>query len=148
MPEPAGTPSTGAAGRRLEIVADLRIEVGDDRGSTRASLVSGADGLVLDVDEPSVLLRAVPGRGLTRDLPLRVPRDLIGATEVRLRSRGHDLGLVRVSEGGKLAFRPTPAGLVVAGRTALSYGPGRAAAWTAAAVATALVLRRLVRRAG
>lgn len=64
---------------------------------------------------------------------------------MRLRSRGHDLGRVRLTASGKLQLRPTYAGLLVAGKAATSYGPTRALAWSGAAVvvlAAATVLRR------
>lgn len=127
----------------MQVVADLHIDVGDDRGRTTAHLLSERDGLVLDVDDPAVLLRAVPGRGLARDLPVRPPIGLVADTPVRLRSAGRDLGQVQLSSGGRLRLRPTPIGLVVAGRTALSYGSGRAVAWGMLALLTATVLTRL-----
>lgn len=124
----------------VEIVADLHIEVGDDRGRTKAHLSSDSAGLVLDVDEPVVLLRSVPGRGLARDLPLTVPPELISGVSMRVRSRGRDLGRVRLTPSGAIRFRPTVGGLIVAGRTAASYGKGRSVLFGAAAAAVALLV--------
>lgn len=139
-------------GQHVQVVADLHIEVGDDRGRTSAHLLSGQDGLALDVTDPAVLLRSVPGRGLTRDLPVRLPVGLGTVAPVRLRSSGRDLGQVRLTSGGRLRVRPTAAGLVVAGRTVglvvagrtvLSGGPARAAAAGLAAVLVAVALTQL-----
>ena len=109
-------------GGKLLVVADLQVEVGDHRGSTTAHLRSEGGGLVLDVGDPAVLLRAVPGRGLTRGLPAQVPRELLADLPVRLRSRGRDLGQVRLNAAGRLRVRPTPAGVLVAARTGATYG--------------------------
>ena len=109
-------------GGKLLVVADLHVEVGDHRGSTTAHLRSEGGGLVLDVGDPAVLLRAVPGRGLTRGLPAQVPRELLADLPVQLRSRGRDLGRVRLTAAGRLRVRPTPAGVLVAARTGLTYG--------------------------
>ena len=112
-------------GRPLIIVADLRFEVGDDEGSTTAHLTSEPAGLVLDIDHPSTILRCVPGRGLTRDLPVAVPRHLIAGAQLRLTSRGRDLGRVRLSPRGQIRLRPTGSGVLVAVRTAGSSARGR-----------------------
>lgn len=131
----------------LHIVADLRLEIGDDRGTTAAHLWNEPDGLVLEVDQPAVLLRAVPGRGLARDLPVRLPREPFAGTSVRLRTHGHDLGLVTVSSRGRLRLRPTLKGLLVAGRTATSYGSGRRALlWVGPAAVAGLAATAILRR--
>lgn len=106
----------------LHVVADLHVEVGDHRGRTTAHLTSERGGLVLDVGDPAVLFRSVPGRGLSRDLPVQVPRDLLTDLPVQLRSHGQDLGRVSLAASGRLRLRPTPAGVVVAARTGLTYG--------------------------
>ena len=131
---------------RPHIVADLHLEVGDDRGRTTAALTGDQDGLVLDVDEPAVLLRALPGGGLARDFPFRVPRELLGNVSVRLRSGGRDLGRLRLTATGKLRVRPTLAGLLVAGRTTVSYSPSRRPVVGAMAVAAALAVAATLRR--
>ena len=112
-------------GRPLTVVADLHFEVSDDEGSTTAHLTSEHEGLVLDVDHLSTILRCVPGRGLTRDLPVAVPRHLFAGARLRLTSRGRDLGRVRLSPRGRIRLRPTGSGVLVAVRTAGSSARGR-----------------------
>ena len=130
----------------LRIVADLHLEVGDDRGHTTGHLSSEPGGLVLDVDDPAVLLRSVPGRGFVRDLPVKMPAELVDGVSFQLRSRGHDLGRVRLSATGKVRLRPTAAGVLVAGRTAVSYGRTRAVVWTALAAVAGLTVASALRR--
>ena len=146
MPEPALS--------RLAFLADLTIEVGDERGSTIARLsndgagaanLDGADGLVLDVTDPATLLRCVPGRGLSRDLPVSVPLDRLADIPVRLTSQGRDLGRVHVTSAGQVRMRPTLSGVPTLVRTALSQRTGRLAAATVGAAA-AVTLAYLVRR--
>lgn len=115
-------PDRGLRGSPPRVVADLRVEISDARGQTTAHLSSEPAGLVLDVGDPVVLLRAVPGRGVRRDLPVQVPRKLLVDLPVRFRSRGRDLGEVHVSATGGVRWSPTPAGVLVAARTALTYG--------------------------
>ncbi|MEO3937003.1 hypothetical protein V3N99_09630 [Dermatophilaceae bacterium Soc4.6] len=115
-------------GRRLQVVADLDLEVGDDRGVTTARLTS-TDGLVLDVVDPGVLLRCVPGLGLRgaglTDLPDWLPLDQVSDLPVAVTSRGRRLGVVRLSPAGAVRFTPTVAGLPTIIRTATAYGTGR-----------------------
>ncbi len=116
---------------RLAVVADLTIEVGDARGSTTAHLTSTPDqqdgpaGLVLDVPDPVVLLRCVPGRGLRRELPASLPVDQIVDLPVLLTSRGRNIGRVHVSSAGRVRLRPYWSGVPTVIRTAGSYGAGR-----------------------
>ena len=137
-------PDPGWRGSPLRVVADLHVEVIDSRGQTTAHLSSEPAGLVLDVGDPVVLLRAIPGRGVRRDLPVQVPRELLVDLPVRLRSRGRDLGEVHVSTTGGVRWSPTPAGVLVAARTALTYGrtPYVVGAVLAAAVLISWVTRR------
>lgn len=111
--------------RRLRVVADLDVEVGDDRGATTARLRS-ADGLVLDVADPAVLLRCVPGGGLSRArsfaLPPWVPLEQVANVPVLLTSRGRDIGRLVLSPSGRVTFTPTLAGIPTIVRTAASYG--------------------------
>lgn len=117
-----GASERSTPGGKLLVVADLHVEVSDHRGSTTAHLRSEGGGLILDVGDPAVLLRAVPGRGLTRGLPAQVPRGLLADLPVHLHSRGRDLGQVRLNAAGRLRVRPTPAGVLVAARTGATYG--------------------------
>ena len=127
---------------RLVVVADLHAELSDHRGSTTAHLVSEREGLVLDVGDPAVLLRAVAGRGLSRDLPVQVPRELLSDLPVQLRSGGRDLGRVSLNAAGRLRLRPTGAGVLVAARTGLTYGRTPYAVGAALAVVGIVWLRR------
>lgn len=123
MPEQTST--------RLAVVADLTIEVGDARGSTTAHLTTapeqqdGLAGLVLDVPDPVVLLRCVPGRSLRRELPVSLPVDQIVDLPVLLTSRGHDIGRIHINSAGHVRLRPYWSGLPTVIRTAGSYGAGR-----------------------
>ncbi len=110
----ADTRSTGS----LTYVADLSIEVNGPHGTARAHLGNDASGLVLDMAAPATLFRSLPGRSLTRDLPISFPRDVFAGTSVRLTSQGHDLGRARLDERGRVRFAPTPVGVVVLGRAA------------------------------
>ncbi|MEP7330537.1 MAG: hypothetical protein ABI692_00470 [Terracoccus sp.] len=110
----ADTRSTGS----LTYVADLSVEVSGPHGTARAHLGNDASGLVLDMAAPATLFRSLPGRSLTRDLPISFPRDVFAGTSVRLTSQGHDLGRARLDERGRVRFAPTPVGVVVLGRAA------------------------------
>lgn len=127
----------------LTYVADLTIEVSDARGSTRIRVGDDPSGFVVDVDDPAVAVRCLPGRSVIGDLPVTVPRDLFAGTNVRLTSRGRDLGRARLTDRGRVRFAPTPAGAVVLGRAAGSTLEGPQRSWLIAsvvAVVTALVV--------
>ena len=131
----------------LTFLADLTVEVGDERGSTVAHLGNGDDDeLVLEVPDPATLLRCVPGRGLTRDLPVSLPLDRLLGVPLRLTSRGRDLGRVHVKADGSVRLRPSLSGLPTVARTAVSYGSGRAGAALLAAVGLAAVVYAIKRR--
>lgn len=86
-------------------VADLDVEVRDERGSTTAHLMTDDYGLVLEVADPATLLRCVPGRGLRRNLPFSLPLARLANVPVRLTTRGHELGRVHLSlPRAKFAF--------------------------------------------
>ena len=139
-------PETPHSAPHLRVIADLHLEVGDGAEVTAAHLRNDPDGLVLDVDDPAVMLRAVPGRGLARDLPIKLPPELFAATPLLVRSAGRDLGWVRLSTDGKLRLRPTLAGLAVAVRTATPDRIGRPLVVSATAVVTTALLAAAVRR--
>lgn len=108
MPESAFLP--------LGIVADLHLEVGDGDRRTHAHLTGGPGALVLDVDDPSVLLRSVPRQRRWHRWPDPGMTDLLSGTSIQLRSRGSDFGSVRFPPGRRPALRPTGAGLGYAAR--------------------------------
>ncbi|HEY8307533.1 MAG TPA: hypothetical protein VIG79_12735 [Lapillicoccus sp.] len=117
MPDPA-RPS-------LVLVADLVLEVGDDRGSTTAYLTNDDTGLVLDVRDPATLLRCVPPRGPRRDLVRSSPATRFAGIPVRVTSRGRDLGRVRLTTAGKVHARASLSGTPTLVRTAASYASAR-----------------------
>jgi hypothetical protein len=121
VPDPARSP--------LLLVADLTIEVGDERGTTTTRLTSEADGLVLDVPDPSAALRGVPPRGRRRDLVGSPSLARLAGIPVRVTSRGRDLGRVHVTTSGRVRLRPTLAGAPTLVRTAVAYGSGLLRPW-------------------
>lgn len=123
----------------LTYVADLSIEVSGPHGTARAHLSNDASGLVLDVAAPATLFRSLPGRSLTRDLPISFPRDVFAGTSVRLTSQGHDLGRARLDERGRVRFAPTPIGVVVLGRAASNVMDRPQRTWLAASLLAVLV---------
>lgn len=129
--------------RGLLVGADLSVEVDDGRHRTMARLTDESGELVLDVDDPAVLARALPSRGPVRALPAGPARELSRLPRVLLRSRGQDLGWVRVARSGRFRVRPTRAGLALVPRL---IPPRRLLAYSAGAAAlTALLVRRLRR---
>ncbi len=128
----------------LTFVADLTIEVGDERGSTTAHLSSDDDGLVLEVADPATLLRCVPGRGLRRDIPFSVPSAHFANVPLRVTSRGHDLARVHLTPEGRVRLRPALSGVPAFVRIAASVAPFRVAdaATIAGLVLVAFLLRR------
>lgn len=94
------------ASSRLAFVADVSLEVSDERGSTTAHLGNGATGLVLDAPDLTALLRCLPGRGLRRDLPISVPLERFAGVSVDVRSRGRMMGRVNVTPSGAARLRP------------------------------------------
>lgn len=111
-PAPVAEPVDPTVG----IVADLNLEVGDGAHRTRAHLTGGPGALVLDVDDPSVLLRSVPRHGRWHRLPEPGMTDLLSGITIQVRSQDSDLGSVRFPPGRRPALRPTGAGLGYAAR--------------------------------
>ena len=130
----------------LAFVADLDVEVGDERGSTTAHLTTDEYGLILEVADPATLLRCVPGRGLRRDLPFSLPLVRFANVPVRLTTRGRELGRVHITPAGRVRLRPTLSGVPTLARTAASYGPARLVA-AATLVALGIVVYLARRRA-
>jgi hypothetical protein len=112
----------------LVLVADLTIEVGDERGTTTTRLTSAAEGLVLDVPDPAAALRGVPPRGRRRDLVGSSSLTRFAGIPVLVTSRGRDLGRIHLTRSGKVRLRPTLAGAPTLVRTAAAYGSGRVVA--------------------
>jgi hypothetical protein len=121
VPDPARSP--------LVLVADLTIEVGDERGTTTTRLTSEAEGLVLDVPDPTAVLRAVPPRARRRDLVGSPSLARFADIPVRVTSRGRDIGRVHLTRSGKVRLRPTLSGAPTLIRTAVTYGSGLLRPW-------------------
>ncbi len=112
----------------LVLVADLTIEVGDERGTTTTRLTSAADEIVLDVPDPTAALRGVPSRRWRRDLVVASSLTRSAGIPVRVTSGGRDLGRIHLTSSGKVRLRPTLAGAPTLVRTAAAYGSGRVVA--------------------
>ncbi len=128
----------------LALVADLAVEVGDERGSTSAHLSTDGHGLVLEVADPATLLRCVPGRELRGNLPFSLPVAEFANIPLRLTSGGIDLGRMHLTSAGRVRLRPTWSGVPVLARTVVTLSPIRPG--TAVAVAGLVILAYLLRR--
>lgn len=127
----------------LSLVADLHISLTSERGDATAHLSSDGGELVLDVDNPAVLLHEA------RRQKLRIP-DIRGLgldhLPVRIRSGGRDLGRVWMTPGDKIHVRPTPAGLVSALSIVLADRRGRRVAIGGSVLAAAAGTLGFLRR--
>jgi hypothetical protein len=112
----------------LQLVADLVIEVGDDRGSTTARVTSDDAGRVIDVADLAVLLRSVPRRVWPVGLGGSFPASQLAGIPARVTSRGRDLARLHLTETGRIRVRPAMSGTPALLRTAFSYRSGRIAA--------------------
>ena len=123
----------------LWVDADLHVSFNGERGDASAHLHGSSDGLVLDVDQPAVLL----SEARRQQLPLLAVRQFIADTPVSVRTQGRKLASVRLSPAGKLRMRPTLLGIRTVLQIALSSPRGRALGLLGAAgLATALVSSR------
>lgn len=125
----------------IGIAADLTFEVGGDGRRTRAHLSGGPGTLVLDVDDPGVLLRSLPAGGSWRRLPAAGVTDLLSGTTIRVRSGGSELGSVRFARGHRPALRPTGSGIGVVTRHLTGLRPVRI---VAGLIALGLVVIRVL----
>jgi hypothetical protein len=136
VPELAAEPS-------LVVLADLHIVLTSEHGDATAHLRGDGQELVLDVDNPAVLLHEA------RRQKQRLP-DLaqlgFDRLPVRIRSGGRDLGRVWLTPGDKIHVRPTPAGLLSALSIALSDGRSRRIAIGGASVLATALAAGLVNR--
>jgi hypothetical protein len=124
----------------LQLVADLVIEVGDERGSTTARVTSDDAGLVIDVADPAVLLRSVPRRVWPVGLGGSFPASQFAGIPARVTSRGRDLARLQLAETGRIRIRPALSGTPSLLRTAFSYRSGRIAAGLVVTAAVAVVV--------
>ncbi|MEJ7650595.1 MAG: hypothetical protein WKF57_16405 [Nakamurella sp.] len=90
----------------LGIVADIVFEVDGGGRRTRAHLSGGPGTLVLDVDDPAVLLRSLP-RGGGRGRSSAGIGKVLSGTTIQVRSGGSELGSVRFGAGRRPVVRPT-----------------------------------------
>ena len=123
----------------LHLVADLRIDFSGKQGDAQAHLHGASDGLVLDVDNPAVLLSQARGQ----QLPLGALRNVIADTPIRVRSRGRELARVRLNDAGKVRLRPTPAGVSTVLAAELAGWRGRLLIGATVMTLTAGIVRRL-----
>lgn len=130
----------------IGFVADLVLEVGVGSRRTRAHLSGGPGDLMLDVDDPAVLLRSLPKGVRIYRLPAGGALNLLSDTTVRVRSGGSELGSVRFPRDRRVVVRPAAAGLLVAGRQVLSWRPVRIAGGLLAAALVALRVRSVRHR--
>lgn len=115
------------------LVAHLSLEVGDELGSTTATLIGDGD-VVLDVMDPVVLLRCLPGQASQPTVPPGFPVELLTGHRLGLSSGGRDLGRITVTRSGRVSFRPTLAGTPTLARTAASVARTRVGSRRLAAV--------------
>lgn len=101
---------------RLDVFAELHLEIDGDQGFTHAHVTGGGRELLVDVDNPVAAL----GAGLDARHMVRVvraaPEGLLSDVTVRVLSLGQELGAVHFDDAGRARVRPRPAGLRVAAR--------------------------------
>lgn len=114
----------------LTVVADLHLEVSGHRGSAIAHLHNDVGGLVLDVDSPAALVRALPPRNL-----LSTVGGQLAGLSFRVRSDGVELGTVSITGNGSTSVRPTLAGTGAAVRLLAHEQP----VWVIASAVAGLV---------
>jgi len=123
----------------LQLLADLVIEVGDERGSTTARVTSDDVGLVIDVADPAVLLRSVPRRVWPVGLGGSFPASQFAGIPARVTTRGRDLARLQLTETGRIRVRPALSGTPALAALVVADRRGRAAAALVAASALGLV---------
>jgi hypothetical protein len=109
-----------AATAALRLVADVVIQVGDERGSTTARLTGDETGLVLDVPDPATLVRCVPRRTVPAALLRAVPTERLVGIPVRVTSRGRNLARVEMTSAGRFRVQPSVFATPALLRSALS----------------------------
>ena len=124
----------------LWLVADLVIEVGDERGSTTARVTSDDAGLVVDVADPAVLLRSVPPRVWPVGLRGPFPASQFAGIPARVTSRGRDLARLQLTETGRIRVRPVLGGAPALAALVVADGRGRVAAGLLVTAAVAVVV--------
>ena len=124
----------------IRLLSDIRLEMHSDRGEAALHLHGDLGGLVLDVDNPVAVARVL-GRRRGAPLPAEVV-DLFGATAISVRSRGRDLGRVRLTSNGGVRIRPTAAGVLTAAGSIAPIRWMAVAAGPALAVLAAIAYRR------
>ena len=124
----------------LDLLADLHLTVDDGPRTASAHLTGGPNDLVLDVDHPVTMLRAVPRRSLPDGLEVPL-LDSLSGTSIRVTSQGRTVGRLGVKSNGRPQFRPSLAGLAFPVRSAMASRTARIIAAIAAA-ATAVAIGR------
>ena len=102
----------------LDLQADLHLTLDDGSRTASAHLTGGLDDLVLDVDHPVALLRAVPRRSLPDGSAAAL--GLLAGTSARVTSGGTTLGRVAVSATGRPRFVPSLAAFALPAKSAVA----------------------------
>jgi hypothetical protein len=132
----------------LRLVANLVIEVGDERGSTTARVTSDDAGLVVDVADPAVLLRSVPPRVWPVGLRGPFPASQFAGIPARVTSRGRDLARLQLTETGRIRVRPALSGTPALAALVVADRRGRVAAAALVAASALGLVAYLLRRHG
>ncbi len=111
---------------RLDVLAELHLEIDGDQGFTHVHVTGGGRELLVDVDDPVAALSAGLDARHAIGAARAAPEGLLSDLTVRVRSLGQDLGAVRFDDAGRVSIRPRPAGLRVAARV----GVARARVWS------------------
>lgn len=98
---------------RLDVLAELHLEIDGDQGFTHVHVTGGGRELLVDVDDPSAALSAGLDARHAIGAARAAPEGLLSDLTVRVRSLGQDLGAVRFDDAGRVSVRPRPAGLRV-----------------------------------
>lgn len=103
---------------RLDVLAELHLEIDGDQGFTHVHVTGGGRELLVDVDDPVAALGAGLDARRVLGAVRAAPEGLLSDLTVRVRSLGRDLGAVHFDDAGRVGVRPRPAGVRVAARVA------------------------------
>ena len=136
------------ADRSLDVLADLHLEITDDRGFTHVHLSGGPDELVLDIDDPAVALRAGLGARRVRRVSRIIPDGAFRGVRMLVQSDGRALARVRFTAAGAVRAVPTIAGVRVVGAAGAGSTAVRGGVVAVVVAVGAVVVTARRRRAG